>query len=187
MFWEATSRMVDYEMIKDWLKKHCSEFHPNTTESGRKKISDSMFKYFKSDEYRIISLQRKVKYREERVCLCGCGEKFEVYKKSAKRYCKSGHAPKNYDRVSKSLRYKLSLLSREDQILRIKNSAGRCDNVKRGINISKGKKGIKTQQQDIMGKRYASMSDVDFYNFLSTKKERSHTRITKLRERYKNV
>jgi hypothetical protein len=170
-----------------WLKKHFSEFHPNKTESGRKKLSESMFNYYKSDEYYQISLQRKVKYKEERSCLCGCGEKFEVYKKSVKKYCKSSHAPKNYDKVSKTLSYKLSLLSKEDQTLRIKNSFGQSDNVKRGINISKSKKGIKTQQQDIMGKRYASMSDTDFDNFLLTKKEKSHTRIKKLREKYKNV
>lgn len=58
-----------------------------------------------------------------------------------------------------------------------------CKN--RGLKISKSKKGKETNQTEITGKRYASMTDEEFDNFLKTVSPRVHNRARNLRQRYK--
>lgn len=168
-----------------WYKKEFSEYHPNKTKEGRFVLSKAMYKYFSSDEYKLIREDRKKKYIEERICLCGCGTKFTAYKKDKKKYFHSSHVPKNYKKVSVSLKKTLGEMTKEEMSTRIKNSFGNSDPIERGKNISSSKKGKKTNQQQIMGQRYAKMNDSEFELFLQTIKPRVKNRVINLRNKYK--
>lgn len=63
----------------------------------------------------------------------------------------------------------------------------KVDHVKRGLEISKAKKGKSTNQNEIMGKRFAVMSDLEFDKHLETLSPWVHTRFKKLREKWKNI
>jgi hypothetical protein len=169
-----------------WLRKHFSENHPNKSEHGKKVLSESMFEYYQSIEYKTKSDKIKIKYREERECACGCGQTFTVYKKQDKKYINISHANRNrdYSSVSSTMKNNLFELSFEENKERVKKSMGTCDHKLRGVKISKAKKGKKTNQQEIVGKRYAEMSQSDFDVFLRDRSSKMHIRMIRLRERY---
>jgi hypothetical protein len=169
-----------------WLRKKFSQNHPNKTKCGKKILSESMYNYYKSIEYKTKSDKLKIKYREERECACGCGQTFTVYKKQDKKYINNSHANRNrnYSSVSSSMRNNLAKLSFEENKERVNKSMGTCDHKLRGEKISKSKKGKKTNQQEIVGKRYAEMSQTDFDMFLKNRNPKMHNRMIKLRERF---
>lgn len=53
-----------------------------------------------------------------------------------------------------------------------------------GNNISNAKKGKKTNQMYIMGKKYASMTDEEFEKYISTKSPKMEKRFKNIRERF---
>lgn len=89
------------------------------------------------------------------------------------------------EKRSKTQKNNLAKLTKNEMIIRMKNSFGSCDHIKRGKSISESKKGKRTNQQQIMGERYALLTDEEFESFLKTKSERVHKRITNLRNLYK--
>lgn len=169
-----------------WMRKKFLENHPNKSKEGREKLSLSMMNYYSSDTYKKKSIESKSRYREERSCDCGCGQKFTVYKKDKKRYINNSHANKmrDYSTVSEGMKKALAKLSTEELKLRMEKSVRTCDNVKRGLKISQGKKGKQTNQQYIMGKRYASMSQYEFDLYLESKNPKMHNRMINLRNKY---
>jgi hypothetical protein len=86
-----------------WLRKRFSENHPNKSEHGKKVLSESMYNYYNSIEYKNKFVELKSKYREERECACGCGQIFTVYKKQNKKYINISHANKNRDYNEKKI------------------------------------------------------------------------------------
>ena len=85
---------------------------------------------------------------------------------------------------SNTFKEKLKNISKDELLKRMKNSFGSCDHVKRGKLISESKKGVKTNQQEIVGKHYDSMTDSEFNEMLKTKSQRVHKRIINLRLRF---
>jgi hypothetical protein len=174
--------------LYEWVRRSFSENHPCKDAKVRNKISKSLKTYYNSKEYHRDSLKRRDTYRELRFCACGCKQTFVVYKSSKKKFIESSHAPvPDYNKVSETLKNTLSALTKENMSDRMKNSLGKANQVERGKNISKGKKGKKTNQQEIMGIRYAEMSDEDFIEYIKTKSPRVHKRIITLRNKWKNL
>ena len=100
---------------------------------------------------------------------------------------KTSLSPESNIKRSKSLKAHISGMDTSELLERMRKSFGSCDHVERGKSISKSKKGVKTNQQEIVGKRYASMTDLDFNEMLKTKSPRMHKRLTNLRLRFINV
>jgi hypothetical protein len=95
----------------------------------------------------------------------------------------AGNTPETHVKQSKGLKRYLATLTPEELTARQKHSFGSCDHKKRGEAISKGKKGKKTKQLEIMGNRFADMTDEEFTNYLSTKSKYVWTRYTNLRKK----
>ena len=186
-----------------WLRKLFSENHPCKAQEVRDKISKSLKKYYErpgtrevtidslraykeSNECKIELYTRFVAHRETRSCLCGCGKTFYVLKSDKRRYFDSTHAPKNYELVGITLSNTILSMSPSEQKSRLDNSIRKCDNIKRGNSISKGKKGKSTNQQEIMGRRYAAMDMIEFENFVLSKNKKMQNRIRNLRKKYEN-
>lgn len=178
----STNRMTNRKY--EWIRKKFVENHPCKQQFIKEKISKSLKDYYESKEYLNIKNERYWKYREIRICACGCGQSFECYKREKKKYIKSSHAPTNYDKVSETLKKTLSNLSENDMKERIKNSFGSCNQIERGKKISLSKKGKKTNQQEIMGKKYAQMNEYEFDIFISDKKQNIKKRMINLRQLY---
>lgn len=87
---------------------------------------------------------------------------------------------------SQTHKKRLQNMTEEELLEHIKRSLHTCNHKKRGESISKGKKGKKTNQQEIMGKRYAKMTQEEFDLFILSKSEMHRTRIKNLREKYIN-
>lgn len=103
-----------------------------------------------------------------------------------------GHTDISRQKQSASLKKFLSSLTAEELSARAKHSFGNCDQKKRGEAISKAKKGKKTKQNEIMGNRFADMSDEEFSKYLSSKshyvwKKYTNLRLKVLHDRTKNA
>lgn len=179
--------------LYEWMRKEFSKNHPSRTNIGKEKIKQGLMAYFNSIEWECKKKLIKEKKYEVRSCLCGCGQTFEVYKKSKKKYLNRKHqvVPKHSDeqktKISDGLKKTISTLSDNEKADRISKSLGQTDHIKRGQHISQSKKGKSTNQQEIMGRKYASMDDYEFYLFINTKSPRTHKRIILLREKWKNL
>lgn len=170
------------------------ENHPCKDENTKNKISNSLKFYYKNNPKSIGYTRNKEKIVSEiRYCLCGCGETFKVEdSRDPKKYIKNYHHYKNKNddtsiKISKSLKKHLSSLSKEEHSRRIKNSFQKCDQEKRVKKISLAKKGKKTNQLEIMGKKYACMSNEEFNSFLETKKPNGRKRLINLRAKYYGI
>lgn len=179
-------------------RKHYMDNHPMKDESIVKKVGEAVSLRWQDPAFRAkqreLHIERSLKENpnyieditiETRYCECGCGETFEVEKRSPRVYVKSSHRIQDCDHLSKVHKERLSKLTEEEMKERMKKSAGSADHKLRGEAISLGKKGKPTNQQQIMGERYANMSDDEFNEFLLTKKPRIHKRIINLRNKYK--
>lgn len=168
-------------------KKYFSKYHPCKEPEIRNKISESLKQYYSNNPNATDYKKRK----EVRQCACGCGKVFECRPSDIRKYFDNTHVIKSNEEIrkkqSESVKKYLSNLTKEELADRQKNSFGSCDHKKRGSSISKGKKGKKTNQQEIMGKRYASMTDSDFNDFIKDKNLAMKTRMTNLRAKYLNV
>jgi hypothetical protein len=78
----------------------------------------------------------------------------------------------------------LDSLSEEKMSLRMKNSVGSADHVKRGLAISKGKSGKKTNQVQIEIEKYGKMSEEEFASHINGRNVRMVTRMTNRRKKY---
>lgn len=154
--------------------------HPTKTEEVRAKISKTL-----------KEKERPPKQEKEMIdftCACGCGKVSTKILGSSQMYI-VGHNPVDPEKISKGLKNALSKMTESDMKKRMKNSAGSCDHKKRGEKISQGKKGKPTNQQKIMGERFAKMNDKEFETYLSSKKDNGkhvRKRFTNLREKYIN-
>jgi hypothetical protein len=127
-----------------------------------------------------------VKRYEFRECICGCKENFFCRKTSNQRYI-LGHNAAGSRIENHGVKEYISNLSDLDRSERMKKSAWKCDHEKRGKSISEGKKGKKTNQQEIMGRRYVAMSDDDFLALISTFTRGGDKRAANLREKWKKI
>ena len=165
-------------------RKLFSENHPMKDPAIRAKVSKS-------------HLERGKRVREERAearprCI-GCGSK--VYR-AENNYCNQECYHKHKDQSWNTAEHKKKLselhveridnLSDDEKEARLAKSlhSGKVDHVARGKAISAGKKGKKTNQVEIMGKRFAAMSDEELEKYLDSVSSRVHTRSRKYRERW---
>lgn len=168
-----------------WIRKAFIDNHPTKNLEIRNKISKSLFEYYSSQDYDSKKQVNFWKYREMRLCECGCGEYFICYRKDKKKYVSSKHTPRpDYEQVSKSLKETLSNLTNDQMRDRMKNSLGSCNHEERGKKISASKRGKTTNQQEIVGIRYANMTDEQFEEFLNTKNKNVQKRMLNLRKKY---
>jgi hypothetical protein len=176
-------------------RKLFAENHPTKNNNIVKKMSHSLIEYYKSDLY-IEKRKKAVKYS---ICKCGCGSSIEYYGKNIPLFLNMEHY-RIYQRsndkppVSNETRQKqsniasqrLANMTDEQRRERMLKSTYSCDHIERGKKISMGKKGKKTNQQEITGKRYAAMSDEEFNDFLYSKKRSNNVinRMIKMRDKY---
>jgi hypothetical protein len=94
------------------------------------------------------------------------------------------------EREKQSVRLKeyCASLTEEEMCGRLDNSLRNCDHKKRGDAISKGKRGKSNNQQENMGRKYASWSDEEF-NELLTRYTHQHVidRTIRLRDKWKEI
>jgi len=171
------------------------ENHPTKKKEIVEKIRQSTITFYSSEEY-CQKRKASVKYTK---CKCGCENLIEYYGKIIPKFLNKEHyftylRSDNKPPVSAETRLKQSMtavkriksLTEDQRKDRMLKSTHRCDHVERGKRISSGKKGKSTSQQELMGKRYARMSDEEFKAFVYSKKRPDNIirRMIKLRERY---
>lgn len=154
-------------------------------EENRLKLSEIMKNSFNTEEYKNKQHIRSLSFIEERICICGCNTVFICSKKSKHKYIEKHKRNSNESnkKQGESLKKTLKLLTKEEMITRLRNSLLN-DPVKRGRSISKGKKGKSTKQQQIMGQRYALMTEEVFNEFVKNRKSNMKSRMIRLRQKY---
>ena len=184
--------------------------NPNTVEKIKKthllnKEKNTQKRKERKENNKVTIQQRNI-LRRKTLPFCACGCNNNVTHKRHK-YIK-GHQykfidyTKGYDRSKldynkintkeviekrrQGIKNKISQLSEEEQHKRLLNSmhGKHVDHIKRGAKISESKKGKSTNQQEIMGKRYAAMSNEEFETYLKTKKPIVRNRMIKCRNKY---
>ncbi len=171
-------------------RNNFSKYHPAKHNDIKKKISNSLKIYYENNS--------KYDYSKHVIFTCACGKKLNISHLDRRKFCSIECFNKfrtteelllTNEKRSLTLKKTLSQLTVEEQKNRIKQSFNNCDHVKRGKNISLSKKGKTTNQQEIVGKKYATMNNYDFNIFLSTKTSNKNIviRMKKLRDRYLNV
>lgn len=166
-------------------RKYFSKYHPSKNDEVKDKIRTSINKFFQD------TLNERRKTVE---CACGCGETMVVHLSSTKKYINQKHASNHRkgqplptetkEMLSEIAKERLSKLSDAEQKERVKNSMGTCDHKKRGEAISKGKKGKKTNQIEIMGKKFAKMTDEEFSSHIKNMSKMVKSRFTNARNKY---
>jgi hypothetical protein len=143
--------------------------------------------------------KRSAMLREQKACdrkRCVCGSK--IYNNSSS-YCSiqcfHQNKPKSY--ITEDYKTKLSVSSKKfisrlcdkDKKKRLYKSlhSDKVDHIKRGKSISLAKKGKTTNQQQIMGKRLASMSNDQFNQYLANISWKVHNRVIKLRDKWNQL
>lgn len=152
--------------------------HPTKTESVRAKISKTLREKERPP--------KPVKDMIDFTCACGCGIIGTKVLGSDQKYIR-GHNYVDPKHISNGMKDTLSKMSEDDMKARMKNSTGKCDQKKRGEKISQGKKGKPTNQQKIMGERFAGMNAEEFEEYLSSRKDNGRyvrKRFTNLRNKY---
>lgn len=198
---EYTSRMYQT------ARKHFSKNHPCKRVEIRKKISETHSKN--------ALIHREQRFEEKRTRLilkydksgvehyngylkCGnCGNIVPILRrKFCDKTCHDEYQSKTFHRTDENHRKMVENINKyfdelpkDDLKKHLENSihSDKVDHIKRGRNISKAKKGKKTNQCEIMGRRFANMSDTDFDIYLNTISYRVHTRFKKLRTKWKNI
>lgn len=158
-YWNALSE-EDKQLVSDKQKQVWGRMSQVQREDFGLKITESLLKYYKNE-----SDEDKIK-------------RFDLRKTT----CLTSAAN---EKRSESLKHYVSSLSENSQIVRMEMSVWNCDHIKRGKSISEGKKGKKTNQQEIMGVKYSNMSDVEFEKYISGRTNNIKSRMVNLRERYK--
>jgi len=172
-----------------WLRKKFIDNHPNKTKEGRLKLSKSLKNYnniIKMEQLEELNKNNIFPYTElEYKEIDG---KF-LLKRKRKPNPKRIEKKESNEKRSNSVKKYLNNLTNEEFNDRMNNSFLKYVDdpewqKKRGEAISKAKRGKSTNQNEIMGKRYASMSDNEFEEYLKTKKPRGRNRLISLRRKY---
>jgi hypothetical protein len=171
------------EKISIGVRKYYASLSEEENQARIKKSVEGMKKFYanepeeskrcRSERIRMIQLRPEV--REKRISSL---RKFyenesEENKKIRQEEYKKNHPPEMYIKSSISIKKFINKLTKEEQIARLDKSLRTADPIQRGLSISAGKKGKQTNQQTIMGKRYASMTDEEFELFLKEKKTKT--------------
>ena len=169
-------------------RKEYSINHPMKSSEIRTKVSESHKK-------RSLIL-KKIQEEKMPFCLCGCGNKVinQKYKYLYNHWDRSNTIKNSFttkikQKLSEKAKLNISLLTIEEKKARLKNSlhSDSINHIERGKNISKAKKGKKTNQREISGRRYANMSNKEFQNFLKEKISKcKHKNLTNLRNIWMN-
>ena len=188
---DERKKSANYELAR----KIFSENHPTKNKDVVEKMKKSSIQYYQSDTY----LDKRKEQVKQTLCKCGCNTIIDYYgenipkfvnRKHYNNYQKSENAPKvteeTRNKQSKKAKENILKLTDEQRKERLKKSCLSCDQEKRGNSISKGKKDKKTNQQNIMGEKYATMTDDEFYTFINSKDRPNHikTRMINLRNKY---
>ena len=128
-------------------------------------------------------------------CKCGCGNQvkskyseytFKCFDRSLNQIGFTLDVRKNMSEKAINRIKNLNIEQKKQRLLKSLHS-NKIDHVKRGKNISLGKKGKPTNQYEIMGRRFASMTDNEFKTYLDSKSKRVYNRFTILRDKWKNI
>jgi len=137
---------------------------------------------------------RKIKEEQLPFCKCGCGLKVKSKYNSFRREhfpfqqivkLKNHTLESNKKRSLTQKRYiKDMTITQQKQRLYKSLHNPNINHIMRGKHISQGKKGKKTKQKEIMGKRFAKMSNNQFKDYLKTKSQYVYNRFKNYREEY---
>lgn len=125
-----------------------------------------------------------------------CGSKLETRNKFCDKTCHDSwqkdnfnRTPEAHDKMVKRIRTYFKNIDPVKKKKWLENSihSDKVDHIARGKKISESKKGKPTKQYEIMGKRFANMSDTEFDTYLQGVSERTHTRFRKLRTKWKSI
>lgn len=173
-------------------RKLFSKNHPCKDDKIKEKIKISLNSHYSEivETYGREALYRVP--RETRYCGCGCGESFEVKTTDSKKYVKN-HANRvlyndetKSKKISDGMKSYVEKLTEEELKNRLSKSLWKADQKLRGESISRSKKGKKTNQQEIMGVKYAKLNDHEFFEYIKNRPERIQKRMTNLRNKYAN-
>lgn len=174
-----------YEYARKMWSSYLKENHWAYDEKWKKKHSITMKKYYKENP----QPKKEVVY-EERICVCGCNKVFTVDINKQQEYIHGHNANTNIsnEKRSDSLKKYISRLSPEELQERRKKSLGSCDQKARGEKIAASKRGKKSTQRELVGKKLALMSDDEFEKYLKDKNYSIsiQKRFTTYREHYIN-
>jgi hypothetical protein len=180
------------------LNTHKRQFTSRQYDVARKYFSENH--HMKSKECRdkvALALRKKGiitrQLREQLLplCKCGCGKKVKnkyhqyLYNHWDRSVTKSGFTEEVRKRLSEKAIKRILSLTDEEKKDRLQKSlhSEKVDHIMRGRKISLSKRGKKTNQQNIMGKRFANMAEDEFLLYLNTVSPKVWTRYTKLRNR----
>ena len=154
-------------------------YHPTQDENVKNKIANGVKKYYSENpSTRTVALV-------ERVCECGCGEKFEVKPYIKKRFLNKSHALSARDTTKMVEKLKMTLNSMSDEDKKNRMTGLRnTDHKKRGESISKSKKGVKTNQKLLEELKYGIMSDQEFKDAIKDMHNIPKGRMTNRRKAY---
>lgn len=155
-----------YEYARSMWSLYLKENHWACDDDWKKKQSAIMKKYYEENPQ-----PRKEFLTEKRICACGCNNEFTVETGKPQKYI-HGHntkTPESNKKRSESLKRYLSELTTEELQERQKKSFGSCDHKARGQKISDSKKGKKSSQKELVGKKLALMTDEEFEKYLNEK------------------
>lgn len=99
---------------------------------------------------------------------------------------KVNRTPDQHERMVKNIKKHLNGLTddqKKDRLLKSLHSPT-LDHAARGKAVSEGKRGKKTNQQEIMGRKYANMSDADFNDLVQNKHVTVLPRMINLRNKW---
>jgi len=148
-------------------RKEYSINHPMKNPETRLKVSESHQK-------RNLILNQ-IKLENLPICLCGCGNRVNIKKNKyiyghwdRSKVVSAGYTLEVRQQLSSKAKLNISQLSAEDKKNRLKKSLHNqnVNHIERGRKISEAKKGKKTNQREISGKRYANMSEEEFISYL---------------------
>lgn len=167
-----------------WVRTLFIKNHPNKNQQVRDKLSKSL------KLYNIGLYDSKLEILNSKGVFPYCKLKDE-FSDGTWKLGKNESRMETKTKQSDALKEYIQSLDEYERSSRLENSLHKHLNdpvlaKSRGDAISKGKKGKTTNQIEIMGKRYASMTDVEFKDFLSTLSPKSENRLTNIRNRYLN-
>jgi hypothetical protein len=201
----ADGERSKYSRFYAIARRHFSENHPNKNPDVRSKISAGVKEYMKNNPNRgnEISISLKEYWYNKKnnpdyppaleykvLCECGCGEEMVFARPTDFKRFKPGHHKLSLERKkiqSENQRKYMANRSAEEKAAARAKGIKNTDQIQRGKAISAAKFGKKTNQQEIMGKRYSAMTDDEFEEYLTTIKPMAKTRATNLRNRYNGL
>jgi len=195
----------------DIARKNYSLYHHSKDNLFKEKLSNRMVGFWKDESYRknhksiIRSVEKwsaiyddvSIPHKNGYPFCVECGD---MCRKRNMRFCSKmcfdQFQKENFYRNSEDhtkmvlgIRDFLSSLNEEEKIKRLSRSlhSDRVDHVARGEKISNSKRGKSTNQYEIMGRKYANMSDNEFEKFIRTKSPRSEKKLKNLRNKWKII